>query len=606
MIRFFAVRLKNATPEELLYRARLFWGEKRIRWLIINGRNPVQVPAATDAELRRLQAPVLIGRVENTTIQALLDGFPVPHNSDVTLLEKSEKAVRRQFCGDIRQEKVDIDIRSLWESARLQNLTLALLWLHQKESVPDASCVKKYIRSSLLNWLDNNPFLHGPHYFSAMECGLRISVFYYALTFLDNFSIAERSTIHEAIYQHGWWIERRISLYSSLGNHTLCEALGLVFAGAIYRETTEGRGWLERGSTLLSQQLEHQILPDGGPVEQSLNYHRFVLDLYWLAFDFLQNNGLGECVGFRLRLTKGEEFLAAFRDDGGNVASIGDSDDGHAIAPGMAPQRILPEKNFEPVRTFVDSGYTVIRTGNGALLTFDHGPLGMPPFYCHGHADALAITLSLNGLQMLVDPGTYRYNGEPEFRRYFKGTRAHNTVTIDALDQAVQETGFIWSRPYRAFLCGSRSVGGSAHLLEATHDGYERFRQPVRHTRSVLFFDNKHFLVRDTFSGSGIHLFELNYQLHPAVTIESYGTWWKISQGESSMVIGLIARYLPEICGKLTRHTGWYSPAYGIKNKNTLLRSEQRGRPEDVTFVTAICTDTMVDPRRISELVRLI
>ena len=66
---------------------------------------------------------------------------------------------------------------------------------------------------------------------------------------------------------------------------------------------------------------------------------------------------------------------------------------------------------------------------------------GMPPLYNHGHADALSITLSVGGKETLVDPGTYRYNGEPEFRKYFKGTRAHNTVTIDGLDQAVQETG---------------------------------------------------------------------------------------------------------------------------------------------------------------------
>ena len=60
----------------------------------------------------------------------------------------------------------------------------------------------------------------------------------------------------------------------------------------------------------------------------------------------------------------------------------------------------------------------------------------MAPLYNHGHADALSVTLSLGETPFLIDPGTYRYNGVPDWRRYFKGTRAHNTICIDEQDQA--------------------------------------------------------------------------------------------------------------------------------------------------------------------------
>ena len=72
-------------------------------------------------------------------------------------------------------------------------------------------------------------------------------------------------------------------------------------------------------------------------------------------------------------------------------------------------------------KSFPEAGYAVIRTPE-ILFTFDYGPLGMAPLYNHGHADALSITLSVNGDLLIVDPGTYAYNGVPEFRRYFKGT----------------------------------------------------------------------------------------------------------------------------------------------------------------------------------------
>ena len=79
---------------------------------------------------------------------------------------------------------------------------------------------------------------------------------------------------------------------------------------------------------MLAQELPHQVLPDGGPVEQSFAYHRFVLDLYWLAADFLERNELHACAGWKPRLLLGEAFLEACEIAPGVLPAIGDSDDG--------------------------------------------------------------------------------------------------------------------------------------------------------------------------------------------------------------------------------------------------------------------------------------
>ena len=47
--------------------------------------------------------------------------------------------------------------------------------------------------------------------------------------------------------------------------------------------------------------------------------------------------------------------------------------------------------------------------------------------------------------ELLVDPGTYCYHGEPEWRSYFRSTRAHNTIEVDGVDQAVEAGPFMWS-----------------------------------------------------------------------------------------------------------------------------------------------------------------
>jgi len=281
-----------------------------------------------------------------------------------------------------------------------------------------------------------------------MECGKRIPVFFYALKILDDLSSRECHHILEAMYLHAWFVSKHLSLYSSLGVHTIAEAVGLVFAGETFRASEEGKKWLKTGLKLLNDEARHQILDDGGPAEQSFHYFRYILDLYWLTVSFIERNNLSDCTYIRQRLTLGENFLTAFTNSDGKIISIGDSDDSFAIAPTMYPKRSNPGSKRRRIKTFSQAGYTVIVYDKDSSLIFDHGPLGMEPLYNHGHADALSIVLFKKEQPILVDPGTYHYNGVPEWRRYFKSTKAHNTVTVDGLDQAVQEDEFIWSKPY--------------------------------------------------------------------------------------------------------------------------------------------------------------
>ena len=50
----------------------------------------------------------------------------------------------------------------------------------------------------------------------------------------------------------------------------------------------------------------------------------------------------------------------------------------------------------------------------------------------------LSFTMSISGNPIIVDPGTYAYNLEPEMRSLFRGTSSHNTLTINGCDQSKQ------------------------------------------------------------------------------------------------------------------------------------------------------------------------
>src|SRR5713101_8866728 len=83
-----------------------------------------------------------------------------------------------------------------------------------------------------------------------------------------------------------------------------------------------------------------------------------------------------------------------------------------------------------PSSLFADGGYVVMRSGwqrDAHHLIFDVGPLGCPLSGGHGHADLLSLQCSVFGEPVMVDPGTYCYQGERAWRDRFRGTAVHST-----------------------------------------------------------------------------------------------------------------------------------------------------------------------------------
>ena len=114
----------------------------------------------------------------------------------------------------------------------------------------------------------------------------------------------------------------------------------------------------------------------------------------------------------------------------------------------------------------------------------DAGPLGYRSIAAHGHADALSFTLSVGGEEFLIDPGTYAYHTQERWRRYFRGTAAHNTVRIDGLDQSVPGGNFMWLRHARS-ACSLWLSSTEQDSFEGWHDGYMRLEDPVKHRRLI-------------------------------------------------------------------------------------------------------------------------
>jgi hypothetical protein len=149
----------------------------------------------------------------------------------------------------------------------------------------------------------------------------------------------------------------------------------------------------------------------------------------------------------------------------------------------------LPEAPARPARRiFGQGGYVLLGSRFGepgeVRLVADSGPLGYLSLAAHGHADALAFTLSVGGQPLLIDPGTYCYHTEPEWRDWFRSTAAHNTVEIDGQSQSEMGGPFLWLRRANARLEGL-ALGEAVDVWEASHDGYADGPHPLIHHRRI-------------------------------------------------------------------------------------------------------------------------
>ena len=97
-------------------------------------------------------------------------------------------------------------------------------------------------------------------------------------------------------------------------------------------------------------------------------------------------------------------------------------------------------------------------------------------------------------------------------------------------------------------------------------------------------------MIKDTFFGTGIHQFELNYHFHPKALLSETRDWWLVDNQGVNVLIKLLGENdFLFARGQEAPLLGWYSPGYGEKIKSGVLSCAKKGQAEEVSFATAIC-----------------
>ena len=99
-------------------------------------------------------------------------------------------------------------------------------------------------------------------------------------------------------------------------------------------------------------------------------------------------------------------------------------------------------------RKFASGGWQCRREICGdaeTLLVFKAGPFGYPATAAHAHADALELLLHVDGVPVLLDPGTFSYQNRPE-RLFYRSSAQHNTLNFAKSEQSQYINRFLWGK----------------------------------------------------------------------------------------------------------------------------------------------------------------
>lgn len=309
---------------------------------------------------------------------------------------------------------------------------------------------------------------------------------------------ASEATRHSLAVQTRW-LAKRLE-YHLLGNHLFSNAKALIFSGLLF-DGQEAQTWALMGTKILVEQLDEQILEDGGQFELSTMYHALaledVLDLINILTVFRDRIPADLATlkdQLRARAKSMLQWLHAMSHPDGDISFFNDA--AKAIAPSNAElfayaKRLdIGEVAVEPKRTILlhETGY--VRFEDGPVIAIlDVGKVGPDYLPGHAHADSLSFELSLFGQRLVVNSGTSEYGTGPERERQ-RATAAHSTVEVDEESSSETWRGFRVARranPFGLEIAEDQNGGVS---ITCSHDGYKRLPGSVVHTRKWTFQAN--------------------------------------------------------------------------------------------------------------------
>lgn len=310
-----------------------------------------------------------------------------------------------------------------------------------------------------------------------------------------------------------------------LANHLFANAKALYFAGLFFEGKT-AKKWLRTGEQILIEQLQEQILSDGGHFERSPMYHALILED---CLDLLEMIRLFQPSGAELlkeqlcaksarmlawleHMTHRDGDVAFFNDACFDVAPQLNALKNYAAKIGVSAD-FTGQKIIDDFQFMEASGFLHVQMPLYDVF-IDYGEIAPNYQPGHSHAGMLSLELAIGEQRLFVNSGISCYGTSAE-RFEQRSTKSHNTITLAEHNSAEIWSGFrVARRPKlveEKFSLQSRSVSFA-------HDGYQRIDVNAIHKRQVVF-ESRQVVIRDQMSSQKFQPVA-RYHIHPAWQIE--------------------------------------------------------------------------------------
>jgi hypothetical protein len=486
------------------------------------------------------------------------------------------------------------------------------------------------LESQLASWLDANPPGVGINWTTSMEVGIRAVNLVWAVGTLEASRPLDRDLrdrLIESLRWHGRHIEANLEGGPYLrSNHYLGDILGLLVLGSVLSGEPAATQWSEFARHEFEREIVKQVYADGVSFEASLAYQGLVLEMFLIASYIAAWAGAPLSNGFHQQVQRMVEVVRSVRHRDGRVPLFGDQDSGRVLPEGFARPpthdnllwlaaallgqtkplegSVHPEVAWTfgldlwsqaaelpaapPARAaaFLDGGIFVLATERTHVVV-RCGDVGQNGSGGHSHNDVLSYELSIDGVPLVVDSGTYAYTFDVSARNEFRSTRAHNTICIDGAEiHPIDPARVFELRRFARPTIEACNLGGDPMELVGSHDGYRRLRPPCVHRRRFsLAVGTGELTIRDELDGGGTHDVQSFVHFAPGTLLRRIGdASFDAALGEARARISVGGAQVDEV----TVEDGWVSDRYGVRQPGpVLIASGRRAFPATLDHTIA-------------------
>ena len=426
-------------------------------------------------------------------------------------------------------------------------VTLALAWWATGEER-----YRREMLAQILDWMAFNPFEYGPAWRANMNVSIRVVNWIVAFSIIrDSFQVeldldrAFLEAFQASLIRHRRFIAENLEFPDEIfhPNHYVANLAGLLVVCSFCRGwDPDAAAWHNLALRELRVELDRQVLADGFDFEAATSYHALVLEMvsYGLILAArVEGNheppAVRAWIGNHLgagRLARLRAMFVALRDiiqPNGLIPLVGDTDDGRFLYletpqgakrdwrflsgagaalfedPTLLPHTVVPQDGSaaglllhggrlegRPIESkstaYPDVGFYIMR-GAGLHSLISCGAIGTGGKGGHCHNDKLSLTLCVDNVEVIVDPGVYVYTASKEYRDLYRSVSAHSTVAVDGEEQNrfLSESPWWGCHEDTCCRCIKWESSSARDVFVGEHRGYLRLEPPVLHRRRVVW-----------------------------------------------------------------------------------------------------------------------